>query len=128
MPSGSITLDEIAVQLSGLNVNGLLRENQSGNASLSLGLFKFGFNNIRANTTKSPDIQDISFAIGGPNIDLNDFKLSIHSESPNLFHTILSELADRRVEIPMDGLNILEKAVEVFFNVKRLKALNWQYQ
>jgi hypothetical protein len=25
-------------------------------------------------------------------------------------------LADRRVEIPMDGLNILEKAVEVFFN------------
>lgn len=116
IPSGSITLDEIAVQLSGLNVNGLLHENQSGNASLSLGLFKFGFNNIRAKTTKTPNTQDISFAIGGPNIDLNDFKLSIHSEFPNLFHTILSELADRRMEIPMDGLNILEKAVEVFFN------------
>ena len=61
VPSGNLTLDEIAIQLNGLNVNGLLREDQEGNASLSIGLFKFGFNNIRASTSKTTDKQNISF-------------------------------------------------------------------
>ena len=115
-PSGNITLDEIAVQLSGLKVNGLLQKNESGDAAFSLGFFKFGFNNIQAKTKNSPNKQVYSLSIGGPNIDLNDFKLSIRSRLPNIFQNILSELADRRVEVPMDGLEILEKAVDVFFS------------
>ena len=116
VPSGNLTLDEIAIQLNGLNVNGLLREDQEGNASLSIGLFKFGFNNIRASTSKTTDKQNISFTIGGPNIDLNEFELSVRSEFPNFFHSILTELADHRVEVPTDGLTILAKAVDVYFN------------
>ena len=116
VPSGNLTLDEIAIQLNGLNVNGLLREGQEGNASLSIGLFQFGFNNIRASTSKTTDKQNISFTIGGPNIDLNEFELNVRSELPNFFHSILTELADHRVEVPTDGLTILAKAVDVYFN------------
>ena len=116
VPSGNLTLDEIAIQLNGLNVNGLLREDQEGNASLSIGLLKFGFNNIRASTSKDTNKQYISFTIGGPNIDLNEFELSVRSEFPNFFHSILTELADHRVEVPTDGLTILEKAIDVYFN------------
>ena len=72
-PSGNITLDEIAVQLSGLNINGLLQKNERVDAAFSLGFFKFGFNNIRAETKNSPNKQVNSLSIGGPNIDLNDF-------------------------------------------------------
>ena len=110
-PNGSFSLDQIFFQLNSLNVKGELGKDNLNNGSFSLNLLKFGFDDINLINTKHGTME---LVINGPNIDLEDMQINTNYVFPNLYNLILSDLSDRRYETPMDGLEIIEKAVDAF--------------
>ena len=110
-PHGSFSLDQIFFQLNSLNIKGDLGKDSLNNGAFSLNLLKFGFDDINLINTKHGTME---LVINGPNIDLEDMQINTNYVFPNLYNLILSDLSDRRYETPMDGLEIIEKAVDAF--------------
>jgi len=110
-PHGSFSLDQIFFQLNSLNIRGDLGKDSLNNGTFSLNLLKFGFDDINLINTKSGSME---LVISGPNFGLEDMEINTNYVFPNIYNLILSDLSDRRYEIPMDGLEIIEKAVDAF--------------
>ena len=110
-PNGSFSLDQIFFQLNSLNIKGDLGKDSLNNGTFSLSLLKFGFDNINLMSTNSGSTELI---INGPNFDLEDMEINTNYVFPNFYNLILSDLSDRRYETPMDGLEIIEKAIHAF--------------
>ena len=108
---GSFSLDQIFFQLNSLNIKGDLGKDSLNNGAFSLNLLKFGFDNINLTNKNNSSIELI---INGPNFDLEDMEINTNYVFPNYYNLILSDLSDRRYETPMDGLEILEKAIDAF--------------
>ena len=110
-PNGSFSLDQIFFQLNSLNIKGDLGKDSLNNGAFSLNLLKFGFDDINLINTKHGTME---LVINGPNFDLEDMEINTNYVFPNIYNIILSDLSDRRYETPMDGLEIIEKAIDAF--------------
>ena len=110
-PNGSFSIDQIFFQLNSLNIRGDLGKDSLNNGAFSLNLLKFGFDDINLVNTNSGSME---LVINGPNFDLEDMEINTNYVFPNIYNIILSDLSDRRYETPMDGLEIIEKAVDAF--------------
>ena len=106
----SLSLDQIFFQLNNLKIGASLDDDGSGSASFSLNLFKIGFKDFAISNNNS--ITEVN--IDGPNFELEDLELKTQYTLPNYYNIILSDLSDRRYEIPIDGIEILEKAIQTF--------------
>ena len=106
----SLSLDQIFFQLNNLKIGASLDDDGSGSASFSLNLFKIGFKDFAISNNNS--ITEVN--INGPNFELEDLELKTQYTLPNYYNIILSDLSDRRYEIPIDGIEILEKAIQTF--------------
>ena len=109
-PDASLSLDQIFFQLNNLKIDANLNDDSTGSASFSLNLFKIGFKDFSV----SNDNTTTELKINGPNIELEDFELNTQYTLPNYYNIILSDLSDRRYEIPTDGIEILEKAIQTY--------------
>ena len=109
--NGSFYLDQIFFQLNSLKVKSDLSRDSLSNGELSLELFKFGFNDI---SIKNKQNDFLELLINGPNIILENFEINANYTLPNYYNHILSDLSDRRYETPMDGFEILEKAINAY--------------
>ena len=106
----SLSLDQIFFQLNNLKLGASLDDDSSGSASFSLNLFKIGFKDFTiTNNNTTTEVK-----INGPNIELEDLELNTQYTLPNYYNIILSDLSDRRYEIPIDGIEILEKAIQTY--------------
>ena len=109
-PDASLSLDQIFFQLNNLKIGASLDDDGSGSASFSLNLFKIGFKDFAISNNNS--ITEVN--INGPNFELEDLELKTQYTLPNYYNIILSDLSDRRYEIPIDGIEILEKAIQTY--------------
>ena len=110
-PNGSFSLDQIFFQLNSLNIASEFSKDSLNNGKLSLNLLKIGFDDLAVKNNNNGPIQLI---INGPNVELEDLEINTDYTLPNYYNLILSDLSDNRYETPMDGLEILEKAVNTF--------------
>ena len=119
-PNGSFSLDQIFFQLNSLgqffywdlaNIASEFSKDSLNNGKLSLNLLKIGFDDLAVKNNNNGHIQLI---IIGPNVELEDLEINTDYTFPNYYNLILSDLSDNRYETPMDGLEILEKAVNTF--------------
>ena len=110
-PDASIYLDQIFFQLNSLKIKSDLSDDSLSNGEFNLDLFKFGFDDISIKNKKGSSIE---FFINGPNINLENLEINTNYTLPNYYNLILSDLSDNRYETPMDGFEILEKAVDAF--------------
>ena len=106
----SLSLDQIFFQLNNLKLGTILDDDSSGSASFSLNLFKIGFKDFTiSNNNTTTEVK-----INGPNIELEDLELKTQYTLPNYYNIILSDLSERRYEIPIDGIEILGKAIQTY--------------
>ena len=110
-PDASIYLDQIFFQLNSLKIKSDLSDDSLSNGEFNLDLFKFGFDDISIKNKKGSSIE---LLINGPNINLENLEINTNYTLPNYYNLILSDLSDNRYETPMDGFEILEKAVDAF--------------
>ena len=110
MRDASLSLDQLFFQLNNLKIGATIGDNNSGNASFSLKLFKIGFEDFAISSNNT--ITEVK--INGPNILLEDLKLNTQYTLPNYYDIILSDFSERRYEIPIDGIEILEKAIQIY--------------
>ena len=109
-PDASLSLDQIFFQLNNLKIGANLDDDSSGSASFSLNLFKIGFKDFAiSNNNTTTEVK-----INGPNIELEDLELKTQYTLPNYYNIILSDLSERRYEIPIDGIEILGKAIQTY--------------
>ena len=109
--NGSLYLDQIFFQLNSLKVKSDLSKDSLSNGELNIGLFRFGFDDI---SIKNKHNDFLELLINGPNIILENFEINSNYTLPNYYNLILSDLSDRRYETPMDGFEILEKAINAY--------------
>lgn len=109
--NGSFYLDQIFFQLNSLKIESNLSKDSLSTGELSLELFKFGFDDI---SIKNKQNDFLELLINGPNIILENFEINTKYSLPNYYNLILSDLSDRRYETPMDGFEILEKAIKAY--------------
>ena len=110
MRDASLSLDQLFFQLNNLKIGATIGDNNSGNASFALKLFKIGFEDFAISNNNT--ITEVK--INGPNILLEDLKLNTQYTLPNYYDIILSDFSERRYEIPIDGIEILEKAIQIY--------------
>ncbi len=110
-PDGSFYLDQIFFQLNSLKIKRNFSKDSLSNGEFNLDLFKFGFDDISIKNKKNNLIE---LLINGPNINLENLEINTNYTLPNYYNLILSDLSDRRYETPMDGFEILEKALDAF--------------
>ena len=108
----SMSLNEIFFHLNELNIETNISPDSLNNGNFSMKSFKFGFDNIKLENVKNRKINAI---VNGPNIFLDYAEIKSNYMLPNFYNVLLSDLSDRRIEVPIDGINILEKAINAFY-------------
>ena len=108
----SLSLKKTFFQLDELNFKTNISPDSSNNGKISIHSFKFGFDDIKFDNFKN---ENISTVINGPNLFLDHFEVKANYLLPNFYTLLLSDLSDRRFEVPIDAINILEKAISAFY-------------
>jgi len=108
----SLSLKQTFFQLDELNIKTNISPDSSNNGKISIQSFKFGFDDIKFENIKN---KNISTVINGPNLFLDHVAVKANYLLPNFYNLLLSDLSDRRFEIPIDAINILEKAINAFY-------------
>ena len=112
-PNGSINVENIIFQLNKLNIKGSDNIDSLNNGRFNLNNFEFGFNDININKNKN---NTIKLQIEGPNIRLEGLEFTANYLLPNFYNIILKDLSDNRFETPSDALEIIEKAVSIYYD------------
>lgn len=110
-PNGSFSLDQIFFQLNTLNIESSFSKDSLNNGKISLSHLRLGFDGLKVVNRNN---ETIKLNINGPSADIEDLKINTNYILPNYYNLILSDLSDNRYETPIDGLEVLEKAIETF--------------
>jgi len=108
----SLNMKETFFQLDELNFKTNISPDSSNNGIISIHSFKFGFDDIKFDNIKN---ENISTVINGPNLFLDHVAVNANYLLPNYYNLLLSDLSDRRFEVPIDAISILEKAINAFY-------------
>ena len=112
-PNGSINVENIIFQLNKLNIKGSDNIDSLNNGRFNLNNFEFGFNDININKNKN---NTMKLQIEGPNIRLEGLEFTANYLLPNFYNMILKDLSDNRFETPSDALEIIDKAVSIYYD------------
>ena len=107
----SMNLKEIFFHLNELNIETNISPDSSNNGKISIKSFKFGFDNVKFENIKNKKINTV---INGPNLFLDYVDIKSNYLLPNFYNLLLSDLSDRRIEVPIDAINIIERAIDAF--------------
>jgi len=108
----SFSLRKTFFQLDELNFKANISSDSSNNGNIYIHSFKFGFDDIKFDNIKNENINTV---INGPNLFLDYVAIEANYSLPNFYTLLLSDLYDRRFEVPIDAINILEKAISAFY-------------
>ena len=108
----SLSLKKTFFQLDELNFKTNISPDSINNGKISIHSLKFGFDDIKFDNIRN---ENISAVINGPNLFLDHVAIKANYLLPNFYNLLLSDLSDRRFEVPIDGINILEKAINAFY-------------
>ena len=108
----SLSLKKTFFQLDELNFKTNISLDSTNNGKISIHSLKFGFDDIKFDNIRN---ENISAVINGPNLFLDHVAINANYLLPNFYNLLLSDLSDRRFEVPIDAINILEKAISAFY-------------
>ena len=108
----SFSLKKTFFQLDELNFKTNISPDSSNNGTIFIQSFKFGFDDIKFDNIKN---KNISTVINGPNLYLDYVAIKANYLLPNFYTLLLSDLSDRRFEVPVDAISILEKAISAYY-------------
>ena len=108
----SLSLEQAFIQLKKLKISTNLLKDSLNNGQISLHSAKFGFDEVKINNVNN---ESIEMVINGPNFIFDHFNFRTNYRLPNFYNLLLSEVSNRRYETPLDAFEILEKAIQTYF-------------
>ena len=113
-PNASLKLDKLFFQINSLKGKTIFSKDSMNNIDFNLDYLNIGFDDI---SIKSKRNKSIDLLINGPNLNFENLDLNANYTLPNYYNLILSDLSEKRYEIPKDAFEILEKGVNAYKSI-----------
>jgi len=112
---GQLSLGELSLKLTGLDIDFSLESNLVNEGSLSIDEMVFGFNDVGMNITAKNNSHVTHINFSGPNYTLNKFNFLLNAKTPDIISNILAELKEKRISTPTLGLKLIGRAMELYY-------------